>query len=102
MEHKASINHENHNYLKSILEACKIVVLQGRIAHVEGNKEDLIVRFNSTINVDNIIKAVNNGHGNIREATLKEKEYWFLCYDNSNNDFLACFMSDYNKWLSTN
>ena len=102
MKTKTSINPENGNDANRLLSAGKIVVLQGRIAHVKGNKEDLIIRLTDDFLevIDIIIGAINLGYGNIREATLTEKEYWFLCHDNSNADFGVCSMKSYREWIA--
>jgi hypothetical protein len=93
---------ETPTFGNMLLAAGKIVVLQGRIAHVKGNKEDLIIRLTDDFltGIDKIIEAINMGYGNIREATLEEKEYWFLCHDNSNDDFGTCRMSNYRDWIA--
>lgn len=103
MENKTSTNHEKGNDANRLLAAGKIVVLQGRIAHIKGNKEDLIIRLTEDLleGIDIIIEAINLGYGNIREATLEEKEYWFLCHNNSNEDFGVCGMSSYRNWIAT-
>lgn len=88
------------NNAKPFLTEGKIVVLQGRMAHVKSNKEDLIIRLTKEFlkGIDIIIEAINLGYGNIRDATLEEKEYWFLCHNNSNEDFGVCAMSSYREW----
>jgi len=88
----------------SFLSSGKIVVLSGRIVHIKGNKEDLILRLNDEfmIFMDKMVKTVNLGYGNIREATIKEKEYWFLCHNNSSFPFGVCSILSYMKWDSIN
>lgn len=100
---KQTVESHKINTTHSWLAAGKIVVLQGRIVHIKGNKEDLIIRLTDDflIGIDKIIEAINMGYGNIREATLKEKEYWFLCHNNSNEDFGICSMSSYKDWIAS-
>jgi hypothetical protein len=102
MENKTLTNHENGNDANRLLAAGKIVVLQGRIAHIKGNNEDLIIRLTDDFlqGIDKIIEAINLGYGNIRDATITEKEYWFLCHDNSNEDFGICTMKSYREWIA--
>lgn len=98
-------NRKTVNNTNPLLVSGKIVVLQGRIVHIKGNKDikdDLIIRLTDDflIGIDVIIEAINQGYGSIREATLEEKEYWFLCHDNSNEDFGVCGMSSFRKWIA--
>jgi hypothetical protein len=88
------------NIFDNILVSDRIVVLSGRIAHVNGIKEDLIFRITDEflVGIDKVIEAINLGYGSVREASLEEKEYWFLCHNNLHEKFMARPFSDFIKW----
>lgn len=85
----------------NLLQVGKIVVLGGPIVWIKDNRNDLILRITENlINDDKVKNLLKEGFGTIREATLKEKEYWFLCHDNENVDFGICSIESFNKWIN--
>jgi hypothetical protein len=84
----------------NLLKINKIVVLGGQITW-NHERHDLILRITSDfLEKNNIIKAIIEGSITINEATIQQKEYWFLCHDNANVDFGVCYVESFNKWIN--
>lgn len=96
------MNYKNRTDAKELLSVGKIIVLEGRIAHIKDSKDDLILRITDDFLkcIDGLVQLINDGYGDIRDATIEEKEYWFLCHDNCFSDFGSCTVTSCREWFS--